>query len=145
VPTKPFRSSARRTNHFYECGRKRPQQIARVGLGAEPARVLRDRDDGRHAVVDRPDQFVGGDGDDAERPLPIAILIAPVLPDTGFRRREIRSGAERERAELAAVEKLNLAGGVHDFHPLIDIRFTPGSGHCAASRYRSLWANSDTN
>jgi len=45
--------------------------------------VLRDRDDGRHAVVDRSDQFVGGDGDDAERPLPRAILIAPVLPDAG--------------------------------------------------------------
>jgi hypothetical protein len=83
MPTKAFRSSARRTNHFYECGRKRLQQIAQVRLGAEPARVLRDRNDGRHAVVDRPDQFVGGHGDDAERPLPLAILIAPVLPDAG--------------------------------------------------------------
>jgi len=33
--------------------------------------------------VDRSDQFVGGHGDDAERPLPLAILIAPVLPDAG--------------------------------------------------------------
>jgi quercetin dioxygenase-like cupin family protein len=73
--------SARRTNHSYECRGKRPQQIARIRLGAEPARVLCDRDDGRHAVVDRSDQFVGGHGDDAERPLPLAVLIAPVLPD----------------------------------------------------------------
>jgi hypothetical protein len=51
VPTKPFRSSARRTNHSYECGRKRPQQIARVRPGAEPARAARHcHDQPQHAT-----------------------------------------------------------------------------------------------
>ena len=49
--------------------------------------MLRGGDDGRHAVVDRADQFVGGHGDEAERPLPRAILIAPVLPDAGDAKR----------------------------------------------------------
>ena len=104
MPTKPLRSSARRTNLSDECGGKRPQQIARIGLGAEPARVLRDRDDRRHAVVDRSDQFVGGNGDDAERPLPFAILIAPVLPQAGDAER--RAVAHGEGVQLLALVAL---------------------------------------
>lgn len=41
-------SSVWRTNLCRECGPKRPQQIARVRLGAEQARVLLDRNDGGH-------------------------------------------------------------------------------------------------
>jgi hypothetical protein len=104
VPTKAFRSSARRTNHSYARGGKWPQQIARVRLAAEPARVLRDRNDGRHAVVDRADQFVGGHGDDAERPFPFAILIAPVLPDAGDAER--RAVGHGEGVQLLALVAL---------------------------------------
>jgi hypothetical protein len=43
----------RRTNLCRECARKWLQQIARVLLGAEPAGMLLDCNDGRHAVVDR--------------------------------------------------------------------------------------------
>jgi len=50
------RSSARRTNLCYECGRKRPQQIARVRLGVELARMLLGRNDGRHAVMGCPEK-----------------------------------------------------------------------------------------
>jgi hypothetical protein len=49
-----------------------PHQVVRVGLLAQPARVVAGGQDQRHAVVDFCDQLVGVGGDDRERADPVS-------------------------------------------------------------------------
>jgi len=68
---------------------KRNKEIAGVGLpGTEPAVVMDRGNDHRHPIMDRPDEVIGGAGDNGEGSNPlIRSRPLPVLPNARQRKR----------------------------------------------------------
>jgi hypothetical protein len=70
--------------HPHQVGPEGAHQVTRIGLLAQPARIVARRQNDGRAVVNVCDQLIGVGGDDGERPRPLARgRLLPVSPNPG--------------------------------------------------------------